>query len=224
MPARGRAGAWGAGAPAAALRTATAAYHRYLADWLSGVFARLIWLTGANRFPVPSNLITIMVDVCASCRFTDIISEDIDESINMSPSIDRVSIRVWAVITIDCAASCACYTSAGAAVSGTWDSSPVHGWWCRSFSWILVILYLYIILHLCCNQNCRRGGRACLSTCCEIVRSVLCSPGSHLPCRQFCGVVRVAASTKQRRLRNNIWWSNGTCVSSLQTDYSLGVF
>ncbi|KAF9824337.1 hypothetical protein SFRURICE_001979 [Spodoptera frugiperda] len=89
MPARGRAGAWGAGAPAAALRTATAAYHRYLADWLSGVFARLIWLTGANRFPVPSNLITIMVDVCASCRFTDIISEDIDESINMSPSIDR---------------------------------------------------------------------------------------------------------------------------------------
>lgn len=83
-------------------RIVTAAYHQYLADWLSGVFARLIRLTGANRFPVPSNLITIMVDVCASWRYIDIISEDIDESINMGPSIDRVSIGVWAVITIDC--------------------------------------------------------------------------------------------------------------------------
>ncbi|CAB3258722.1 unnamed protein product [Arctia plantaginis] len=43
-----------------------------------------------------------MVDVSTSCHYTDIISEDIDESINMCPSIDRVSIGLWAVITIDC--------------------------------------------------------------------------------------------------------------------------
>lgn len=43
-----------------------------------------------------------MVDVRTSCQFSDSISEDIDESINMGPSIDRVSIQVWAVITIDC--------------------------------------------------------------------------------------------------------------------------
>lgn len=35
-------------------------------------------------------------------RLSDMISEDIIESINMGPSIDRVSIELWAVITIDC--------------------------------------------------------------------------------------------------------------------------
>lgn len=57
---------------------------------------------GANRFPVPTNLITIMVDARTSCHYSDIVSTDIDESINKGPSIDRFSIQVWAVITIDC--------------------------------------------------------------------------------------------------------------------------
>lgn len=62
-----------------------------LAEWS---VCALIRPAVANRFPVPLNLITIMVDVRTSCRLPDIVSKDIGESINMSPSIDRVSIEV----------------------------------------------------------------------------------------------------------------------------------
>lgn len=78
-----------------------AAYRRYLADWWSEVFAMSIRLARTNRFPVSSNLITIMVDIHTSCQFPDIVSKDIIECIYMGPSIDRVSIEVCAVIKID---------------------------------------------------------------------------------------------------------------------------
>ncbi|CAG4981051.1 unnamed protein product [Colias eurytheme] len=76
------------------------AYHSGT-HWPVKVFAFPILTAGTNRFFGPSNLITIMVDICTSWQFPDIISEDMIECINMEPSIDRLSIEVCAVIDID---------------------------------------------------------------------------------------------------------------------------
>ncbi|CAG4989920.1 unnamed protein product [Parnassius apollo] len=42
--------------------------YRYVTDWRSGVFARLIRATGTNRFPAREILSTIMVDIAPRVR------------------------------------------------------------------------------------------------------------------------------------------------------------
>lgn len=69
-------------------------------DWPCQVFVRLISHPGTNRIPDPCNLIRT-IDFRTSCRLQDnVVSEDIIESINMSPSIDRFSIEVRPVIRL----------------------------------------------------------------------------------------------------------------------------